>query len=75
MRSKGQSLGSGTHWVFAALIALFMPYVLEAFSATQVFGFFAFAMFLQLLFVRFLMPETKGRSLEEVSAALSNKGL
>ncbi|AXR06343.1 sugar porter family MFS transporter [Salinimonas sediminis] len=75
VRSKGQSLGSGTHWVFAALIALFMPYVLEAFSATQVFGFFAFAMFLQLLFVRFLMPETKGRSLEEVSAALSNKGL
>lgn len=71
VRSKGQSLGSGTHWVFAALITLIMPQVLASFSATQVFGFFTFAMFLQLLFVRFLMPETKGRTLEDVSAALS----
>jgi len=71
VRSKGQSLGSGTHWVFAALITLIMPQVLASFSAPQVFGFFTFAMFLQLLFVRFLMPETKGRTLEDVSAALS----
>ena len=71
VRSKGQSLGSGTHWVFAALITLVMPQVLATFSATQVFGFFTFAMFLQLLFVRFMMPETKGRTLEDVSAALS----
>ncbi|WP_137166531.1 sugar porter family MFS transporter [Salinimonas lutimaris] len=71
VRSKGQSLGSGTHWVFAALIALLMPYVLDTFSAAQVFGFFTVAMFLQLLFVKFLMPETKGRTLEDVSASLS----
>ena len=71
VRSKGQSLGSGTHWVFAALITLIMPQVLASFSAPQGFGFFTFAMFLQLLFVRFLMPETKGRTLEDVSAALS----
>lgn len=71
VRSKGQSLGSGTHWVFAALITLVMPQVLATFSATQVFGFFTFAMFLQLLFVRFMMPETKGKTLEDVSAALS----
>lgn len=71
VRSKGQSLGSGTHWVFAALITLIMPQVLASFSAPQVFAFFTFAMFLQLLFVRFLMPETKGRTLEDVSAALS----
>ena len=71
VRSKGQSLGSGTHWVFAALITLVMPQVLATFSATQVFGFFTFALFLQLLFVRFMMPETKGKTLEDVSAALS----
>jgi|TARA_Y100001956_G_scaffold37495_1_gene36933 sugar porter (SP) family MFS transporter len=72
VRSKGQSLGSGTHWVFAALITLVMPQVLASFSAAQVFGFFTFAMFLQLLFVRFMMPETKGKTLEDVSSALSN---
>lgn len=71
VRSKGQSLGSGTHWIFAALITLVMPQVLASFSATQVFGFFTFAMVLQLLFVRLLMPETKGKTLEDVSAALS----
>src|SRR5690606_11365079 len=32
VRGKGQALGSGTHWVFAALIALTMPYVLNQFS-------------------------------------------
>lgn len=71
VRSKGQSLGSGTHWVFAAFITLLMPQVLATFSSTQVFGFFTFAMFLQLLFVRFMMPETKGKTLEDVSATLS----
>lgn len=71
VRSKGQSMGSGTHWVFAALITLIMPQVLATFTATQVFGFFTFAMFLQLLFVRFMMPETKGKTLEDVSAALA----
>lgn len=71
VRSKGQSLGSGTHWVFAAIITLVMPQVLVTFTATQVFGFFTFAMFLQLIFVRFLMPETKGKTLEDVSATLS----
>ena len=60
VRAKGQSLGCGTHWVFAALITLFMPYVLSAFSGHTIFAFFAFMMVLQLLFVVFLMPETRG---------------
>lgn len=72
VRSKGQSLGSGTHWVFAAMITLLMPYVLAVFSPAQVFGFFAFAMLLQLIFVWVMMPETKGRTLEEVSAVLAD---
>lgn len=72
VRSKGQSLGSSTHWVFAAGITLVMPQVLASFSPVSVFAFFTFAMCLQLVFVRFLMPETKGRTLEDVSGALMN---
>lgn len=68
VRAKGQSIGSGTHWVFAALITLVMPYFLSAFSATQIFLFFAFAMFLQLMFVHFMLPETKGKTLEELTS-------
>ncbi|CAI3797983.1 sugar porter family MFS transporter [Rheinheimera sp. MM224] len=73
VRSKGQSLGSGTHWIFAALITLMMPWVLAHFSAAQVFAFFTFAMVLQLIFVKTMMPETKGRTLEELSGSLLSK--
>ena len=67
VRSKGQSVGSGTHWVFAALITLFMPYFLAQYSPGNVFSFFASMMILQLIFIYFLVPETKGKSLEELS--------
>ena len=71
VRAKGQSLGCGTHWVFAALITLLMPYVLSQFAGHTIFAFFAFMMVLQLLFVVFLMPETKGRTLESLAEGLS----
>ena len=70
VRAYGQSLGSGTHWVFAALITLVMPYVLSTFDGGPIFLFFAFMMVLQLLFVLFMMPETKGVSLEELEKRL-----
>ena len=71
VRTKGQSLGSGTHWVLAALITLVMPSVLNNFQPAAIFGFFAFMMVLQLIFVLTLMPETKGRSLEAIGQSLS----
>jgi sugar porter (SP) family MFS transporter len=71
VRAKGQSLGCGTHWVFAAMIALLMPYVLSVFEAQSIFAFFAFMMVLQLLFVVFLMPETRGRTLESLAEGLA----
>lgn len=74
VRARGQSLGCGTHWVFAALVALLMPYVLSAFAAHTIFAFFAFMMLLQLLFVVFLMPETRGRTLESLAESLSSAG-
>jgi hypothetical protein len=71
VRTKGQSLGSGTHWVFAALIALLMPYLLGRFSGAAIFGFFTAMMVLQLAWVLWVMPETKGRSLESLAEHLS----
>lgn len=67
VRSKGQSVGTGTHWVLAAAITLLMPYCLTQFTPAQIFSFFTGMMLLQLLFVFKLMPETKGKSLEEIA--------
>ena len=65
-RAKGQSLGSFTHWVFAALLTTFFPKMVEVFPVGYVFLFFCFMMVLQLIWVKFMVPETKGRSLEEI---------
>ena len=69
-RAQGQSLGSGTHWLFAALITLFFPKMVEAYAPSVVFGFFCFMMVLQLVWVKLFVPETKGTSLEVVEAQL-----
>jgi sugar porter (SP) family MFS transporter len=70
VRDYGMSLGSGTHWVMAALITLLTPSVLATFTGAQIFAFFAGMMTLQLLFVWLLMPETKGLTLEEMEVKL-----
>ena len=67
VRTKGQSFGSGVHWILAAIITLLMPYFLNKFEAYQIFGFFAVMMILQLFFVLFLMPETRQKSLESLA--------
>ena len=79
VRSYGQSWGTGTHWVFAALITLLTPTFLDAEigifkdNPWPIFIFFACMMVLQLLWVIFMMPETKGISLEELGKLLSRK--
>ncbi len=70
VRANGMSLGSGTHWVLAAIITMITPAVLSAFSPVTIFLFFACMMFLQLLWVLTKMPETKGKKLEEIELEL-----
>lgn len=69
-RAQGQSLGSFTHWIFAALLTLFFPSMVKAFDPGVVFGFFCFMMVLQLVWVKLMVPETKGRPLEEIEHEL-----
>ncbi|MGN0902553.1 MAG: MFS transporter, partial [Succinivibrio sp.] len=71
-RAKGQALGSFTHWIFAAGLTLVFPIAIATFDAGFMFGFFTLMMILQLVFALIMMPETKGRSLEEIAKALSS---
>ncbi|TVR70342.1 MAG: MFS transporter [Marinilabiliales bacterium] len=69
-RAFGQSLGSFTHWFFAALITLFFPFMADAVAPQFIFGIFCGMMVLQLVWVKFFMPETKGVPLEELEKEL-----
>ena len=73
LRGSGQAFGSSTHWVLAWLIPSSIPLLFGWVGPGPVFAFFAFMMVLQLLFVRFMMPETKGVSLEALSKKLEKK--
>lgn len=70
VRSAGQSFGTSVHWVLAAIIPAMVPVLFSSIGAATVFAIFAGFMVLQLLWVAFLMPETKGKSLEELEKQL-----
>ncbi|HVM86996.1 MAG TPA: sugar porter family MFS transporter [Puia sp.] len=70
VRAKGQTLGSTTHWIMAALIAFSFPFLTEKAGGGNTFLFFCVMMCLQLVFVWKIMPETKGRSLEQIEHSL-----
>jgi MFS transporter, SP family, arabinose:H+ symporter len=69
-RAEGQALGSFTHWIFAALLTTFFPKMVTAFPPGYVFSFFAGMMVLQLIWVKTMMPETKGVPLEQIQKQL-----
>lgn len=71
LRASGQSFGTSTHWVLAAIIPSLVPFLFALIGPGVVFAIFAFMMVLQLLFVLFMMPETKGVSLEDLEKMLT----
>jgi len=73
IRASGQAFGSSVHWVLAAIIPSLIPLLFSTIGAGVVFLIFTVMMVFQLAFVAFLMPETKGRSLEELSEELTKK--
>lgn len=69
-RAEGQTLGSFTHWIFAALLTTFFPKMVSSFPPGYVFSFFAGMMVLQLAWVKTMVPETKGVPLEQIQRQL-----
>jgi MFS transporter, SP family, arabinose:H+ symporter len=69
-RAEGQALGSFTHWIFAALLTTFFPKMVTALAPGYVFLFFCGMMVLQLVWVKLMVPETKGISLEDMQRKL-----
>lgn len=70
VRSKGQGVGSASHWIMNTLIALSFPVVVHSFNRETPFVFFAVMTVVQFLVVLFVFPETKGQTLEELQRRL-----
>lgn len=66
IRARGTAIGSFSHWIFNFAIALLFPVVSAKTGVGWVFVFFTIATLLSLLFYRFALIETKGKSLEEI---------
>jgi MFS transporter, SP family, arabinose:H+ symporter len=69
VRSKGQSLGSSSHWIMNAIISAVFPVVAKT-SGAYPFIFFAAMMVLQFFVVFLFYPETKGITLEQMQHRL-----
>lgn len=70
LRSKGQSLGSSSHWITNALISLVFPLLARASGAVPFF-IFAGMMVVDLILVLSFYPETARISLEKMQHAIS----
>lgn len=77
VRAYGQSWGTSTHWVFAAIITLITPFFIDDTEGIMrdnlwnIYYFFAGMMVLQLIWAITKMPETKGRTLEQLEKELA----
>ena len=69
-RATGQSIGSFTHWIFAASLTMLFPKMVSVMEPGYVFLLFCGMMVLQLLWIKLMVPETKGISLEEIEKQL-----
>lgn len=72
VRARGAALGSATHWLFNALIAIAFQWAVANLSPSAPFWVFAIMMVVQLIVVTLLFPETKGASLESVNRRLED---
>jgi sugar porter (SP) family MFS transporter len=72
VRSQGGALGSSTHWIMAAIISWIFPVIVEKVQNGVSYSFFfcSLMMVLQLLFIWKVLPETKGKSLEQIQKDL-----
>ena len=70
IRARGQSLGSLTHWVFAAVVSWSFPGIAAVLGGAAAFALFFVCMVGQLFWVLRVMPETKGVPLEEIEEKL-----
>lgn len=70
LRSKGMSVAVIALWVAASIVAIVFPIMLEALSGAVTFMIFALICMINFWYVLKFVPETKGKTLEELEKEL-----
>jgi len=73
VRGKGAAAGAFTHWALDFVIASTVLTLIAAITPTGMFWFYGFFAILGIIFVLRRVPETKGKTLEEVSNELASR--
>ncbi len=64
------SFSTAVSWAFTLIVVQFFPWLLNNLGGTVSFGIFAGFSLLAFVFVKFYIPETKGKSLEQIERDL-----
>lgn len=70
VRGKGAALGAFSHWFFDLIVTLTTLSLVTALGATYTFWLYALISIGALVFIFYLVPETKGKTLEEIEGDL-----
>jgi major inositol transporter-like SP family MFS transporter len=70
LRGLGMGIAVFLHWCVNAAIAFTFPVLVEVFGGATTFLLFALVNVGAIVFARRMIPETSGRSLEELEAHL-----
>jgi SP family arabinose:H+ symporter-like MFS transporter len=73
VRGKAIALATVCIWITSALVAQIFPIIEAATAPGTIYFFFAAELVLLLLVVKFLMPETKGRTIEDIESSWLKK--
>jgi Na+/melibiose symporter-like transporter len=75
MRGSAMSIAALCNWGSNFIVALIFPVLLATFGGAGSFWLFAALGIVAWIFVYFMVPETKGRTLEEIEADLRGTGV
>lgn len=66
VRGSASGIASSANWIGSFLVGLLFPIMTASMPQDAVFAIFGVICLLGVLFIRFFVPETRGRSLEEI---------
>jgi sugar porter (SP) family MFS transporter len=68
VRGRGMAIATFSNWLANFVVSLYFLTMIHSWGTSATFAFYAVMCAITLVFIRFAVPETKGRELESISA-------